>query len=311
MIIRPYRLKQGSTIGIVAPAGPGYDFNVTDAGIQAIRELGFNIVLGKTVFKKEGYLAGDDTQRAEEINLLFKRKDIDGIVCLRGGYGSARILDGLDFRCIKENPKVFVGYSDIAAIHVAINRLCNMVTFHGPMVYSDFGNVLDSYTLNSFLISITSTEPAGEVQNPDNYGTIKILSCGEARGRIIGGNLSVITSTIGSPYEVDTKDKILFLEDICEEPYRVDRMLTQLMLSGKFQKCAGIVLGQWTGCEPEFPERSLSLIDVFYDRLLSLNIPVLYNVAFGHGNVKMTIPLGIMSRITGDGRLIFEESGVK
>lgn len=310
MAVKPFRLKADSTIGVVAPAGPYSDEGVFRKALESIQMLGFNIVLGSSVHKKDGYLAGSDYDRAEDINSFFCRTDIDGIICLRGGYGTLRILNKIDFKAIKKNPKVFVGYSDITAIHIAIKNKCNMVTFHGPMLYSDFGKEMDNYSRCSFLRAVTTSDPYGELKNPEGTEKIKVLLPGSATGKMVGGNLTVIISTIGTPYEINTRDKMLLMEEVGEEPYRVDRMLTQLLLCGKLQECSGIILGQWTRCSPEEPEKSLSLIEVFYDRLSSLGIPILYNVAFGHEKTKATIPLGVKGTITGDGRFIISEEGV-
>lgn len=307
MMVKPARLKRGSTVGIVAPAGPCYNKDEIACCVKAIENLGFNVVLGNTVYMSEGYLAGEDMVRAGELNEFFMRKDIDGIICLRGGYGSQRILDKLDYDCVRKNPKIFVGYSDITAIHAALNNMGSLVTFHGPVVLN-FSN-MDDFTLKSFLNCVTSPEPVGEVKNPSGMGKIYSLFGGEASGYTAGGNLSLLSSSIGTPYEIDTRGKILLIEDVGEEPYKVDRMLTQLILSGKLDECSGILLGQWTRCEPENPDRSFSLMEVLQDRLLPIKKPVLYNLPFGHEKVKMTIPLGVMARIS-DGRLFIEEGGV-
>lgn len=304
MYIKPPFLKAGSTIGIVAPASWVCDDSKIDEGISVLKSMGFNAVEGKSMRRKKGYLAGDDYERASDINDFFRMKDIDGIICLRGGYGSLRILDKLDYKLIKDNPKVFVGYSDITAIHAAIGKLCSMVTFHGPMVYRGFSLDMDEYTKESFLKCVASPLPIGEIKNPPEYGDIKVLYKGEAYGRLTGGNLATIVSTIGTPYEIDTANSILLLEDIDEQPYKIDRMLTQLLLSGKLKNCAGIVLGQWTDCDPKDEDKSMSLMEVFEDRLLQLKIPILYNLPFGHGKPKLTLPLGAYAKITEDGKFI-------
>lgn len=307
-MIKPSRLKNGSTIGIVAPAGPCYNKENIAGCVNVLKGIGFNVVLGKTVFASWGYLSGDDFQRAADINEFFMRKDIDGIICLRGGYGSQRILDMIDYDMVRKNPKVFMGCSDITAIHCALNNICGLITFHGPVAIN-FEN-MDDFTLDSFLNCVTSPEPTGEVNNPCSMGKICTMYSGGAAGYTTGGNLSLLSSSIGTPYEVDTRGRILLIEDVGEEPYRIDRMLTQLLLSGKLDSCSGIVLGQWTKCEPENSDRSFSLMEVLQDRLLPLHKPILYNISFGHEKEKLTIPLGVMSRITDDGRLLIEEGAV-
>ena len=309
MKVKPKALKEGSTIGITAPASPIYDEDKLNRGIEIFKKLKFNVVIGDTTRLRKGYLAGDDDKRADELNQLFGDKDIDGIICMRGGYGSSRILDKLNYKLINDNPKVLIGYSDITALHTEINKRCNMVTFHGPMI-SSFMKHMDEYTKSKFLKAVTDINPIGIVDNPKGEEPIKVLSKGEAHGEITGGNLSLISSTLGTPYEIDTKDKILFLEDVGEEPYKIDRMLTQLLLSGKLHECSGIVLGQFTNCEPTNPNESLSLFEVISDRFKFLKIPILYNIFAGHGSTKMTIPLGVYAKITDKGEFIIEEGGV-
>lgn len=303
MTLKPRKLRAGGTIGVIAPASPSYDMDKIKRGIVAIEQMGFKVVEGSTVYRRHGYLAGYDRERAQDINSFFARKDVDAILCLRGGYGTLRILDSIDYRMIKKNPKVFIGYSDITAIHLALNNICGMVTFHGPMLVSDFGGEVDECTRNSFLSAVTG----GISREPIKMET---MVCGKAEGRIIGGNLTVILSTLGTPYEIDTDGKILILEENGEEPYRVDRMLTQLMLSGKMKKCSGIVLGQFTACGPKDEDKSLSLRDVFTDRLIPLKIPILYGGRFGHVKTNMTIPLGVKGVINEDGSLTIAEEGV-
>jgi muramoyltetrapeptide carboxypeptidase len=310
MSIRPPRIGPGSRLGVAAPAGPCYDWDRVEKGIDSLKSMGFEVELGRTLYQRRGYLAGDDYERAWDINYFFSRRDIDGIVCLRGGYGTLRILNRIDYCIIRNNPKVFVGYSDITALHNAISRKCDMITFHGPMVAVDFAMGIDEYTRTCFLRLTSSPEPPGVMINPDGYGSMKPLLSGWAQGKITGGNLSVIASAIGTPYEIDTRGKLLFLEDVGEEPYRIDRMLTQLLHGGILQRCSGIVLGQWTDCTAEEPERSFSLMEVFADRLKPIGIPVIYNAASGHDKIKMTIPLGAEARITPEGELIILEGCV-
>jgi Uncharacterized proteins, homologs of microcin C7 resistance protein MccF len=309
MKIKPKGLTLNSTIGIIAPSSPCYETNKILRSVEVLKGMGFKIAVGESVYERKGYLSGEDSVRAKDINEFFLRKDIDGIMCLRGGYGIQRVLDKIDYEAIRQNPKVFIGYSDITAIHTAINKICGMITFHGPMAI-EFDNYISSFSINSLINSVMLPVSTGEFINPDGSGNIGVLVPGEAEGILTGGNLSMIVSSIGTPYEIDTRGKILFLEDVGEEPYRIDRMLTQLILSKKIQECSGIVLGQWTDCEPKEPGKSLSFMDVLKDRLIPAGKPVLYNLASGHDKVNMTLPLGTMVRITMDGRFILEEEGV-
>lgn len=296
MSIFPKKLKKGDTIGIAAPAGSCTDINGIYKGIDLLKRRGFNVIEGKNIYRVNNYLAGDDEKRVEDINEFFQNKSIDGIMCLRGGYGSIRILDKIDYKAIIKNPKVFIGYSDITSILCAINKLCDLVTFHGPMLYSDFSYYIDEYTYNSMEKCIMINKPYGIVENPISYKNIKGFNLKDSYGKIIGGNLTTIISTLGTAYEIDTDNKILFIEDINEEPYKIDRMLTQLILSNKFKKCKGIILGQFTHCN-EFSDR-INLIDMFIEKFDKFKIPVLYNVCFGHEKLKLTIPMGVSAKIT-------------
>lgn len=291
--IKPKRLYPGDTIGVIAPAGPG-DLDLSMAGVSWLGEQGFRVRLGMNVQQKIGYLAGTDAERAADINDMFASSDIDGIVCLRGGYGTMRLLDLVDYECIRTHPKVFVGYSDITALHLSIGQRTGLVTFHGPMVASDMGKGLSEYTWDYFSRAITSSNPLGVINNPPNLISPEFIVSGRAQGYLTGGNLSLIVSTLGTPYEIDTRGKILCLEEVAEAPYRMDRMLTQLLLAGKLQDAAGIVVAVCEGCDLDDPP-SFTLEEVLRDRLGGLNKPVLYHLHFGHTKEKATLPLGAMA----------------
>jgi len=293
--IKPKRLCPGARIGIIAPASPG-DMELTLAGIHWLEEQGFCVELGKTVEQTLGYLAGTDEERAADINGMFGSPDIDGIFCLRGGYGTMRLLDLLDYECIRTHPKIFLGYSDITALHISIGQHTGLVTFHGPMVSSDMGKGLSDYTRDSFLRALTTGEPLGPVTNPPDVDAPLFIAPGRAQGYLTGGNLSMIVSTLGTPYEIDTYGKILCLEEVGEVPYRMDRMLTQLLLAGKLQQTAGIVVAVCQGCDREMDDpMGLTLIEVLRERLGGLNKPVLCNLHFGHTGEKVTLPWGAMA----------------
>lgn len=309
LIIKPKALKLGDTIGITAPAGGATEKNIKLAKEQ-LEGLGFKIKLAPSCFATYGYLAGKDKLRADDLNSMFNDRHIDGIICLRGGYGSTKILNKIDFDNIKRNPKVFVGYSDITALHLAINQISGLITFHGPMASSDFAGGLDDFSKGEFLRAIMDNKPMKTISNPDNI-EIETIVKGRARGRLVGGNLSLISATMGTPYEINTKDKILFLEDIGEEPYKIDRMLTQLALAGKFDNAAGIVLGDWNNCQSKIYENSLGLMEVFENIIGPYKKPTIYNLKGGHCRPKVTLPLGVKALINADeGSLSIEESGL-
>ncbi|AOY75045.1 S66 peptidase family protein [Clostridium formicaceticum] len=290
-MIKPKALELGDTIGIIAPASPSTKKKI-DLAKEKLNALGYKVRVGKSCYAAHGYLAGKDDLRAEDVNHMFEDEMIKGIICLRGGYGATKILDKLDFKAIENNPKVFVGYSDITALHLAINQKCHLVTFHGPMAASDFAGDMEDFTRVSFLKAVTTSHPMEDTENPVSE-KLKCLVEGEATGKIIGGNLSLIAATMGTPYEIDTKGKLLFLEDIGEAPYRIDRMLTQLALAGKFHDAVGIILGDFKDCEASQEEKSLDLMEVFKEIILPYGKPTVYNLKAGHCSPMLTLPFGV------------------
>lgn len=290
-MIKPKALKKGSTIGLIAPSSLVRIENGLKRSIDVLEAQGFKVVQGESCDKKCGYLSGTDEVRARDLNNMFKDKGIEGVFCLKGGYGTPRILDKLDYEAVKANPKLFIGYSDITAIHMAFNKICDLVTFHGPMAASDMIDNFDDFSKESYMKAITSTEPLGKLNNPEGI-PIKTLVKGKAKGKIVGGNLSLIAATMGTPYEIDTKGKLLLLEDIEEYTYRIDRMLTQLRLAGKFKDCEGIILGDFRDCLPQYEGMDQTLMEVFNDIIVEADKPAIYNFMAGHCDSKITVPLG-------------------
>lgn len=293
-------LKKGDTIGLVAPGSAASLVDIKK-GSEILKSLGFNIVYGESLEKKRGYLSGTDEIRARDINNMFADKSIDGIICVRGGNGTGRLLDILDYELIRNNPKVFVGYSDITALHIAFSQISELVTFHGPMVASDIANCDNEYTIKSLIDTITTNKSMSVLFNPPNYEIKKVVG-GMAQGKIVGGNLAVLTSTMGTPYEIDTKGKILFIEDIDEEVYRIDRMLNQLRLSGKLSQCSGIIVGEFL--ELNRVEDTLTLEEVIEDIITPLKIPTVSGLRCGHGPYKTTIPIGTEVSLDADNCII-------
>lgn len=289
-MIYPEPLKVGDKVGLVAPAGLVEKENIVKAA-KALKKLGLRPVIGNNCIKRYGYFAGKDDLRAADINNMFGDKSIRGIFALRGGYGSQRLIDKLDWDTIGSNPKVFTGYSDITALHIAINQKCNFVTFHAPLAAVELckGDI-DRFTLNSFKKNIFLKNKESFIKNPK--GTpIKTLVNGSFEGIITGGNLTLIISSLGTDYEIQTEGKVLFIEEIGEPPYKIDRMLIQLRNSGKLSNVAGIILGHFTDCQKGKKE-SLSLIEVFKDILVPVGKPCIYNVACGHQMPTLTLPMG-------------------
>lgn len=299
--IKPTRLKKGDTIALVTP-GSYITQQEKEESISNLSSLGFNVTYSDRLMQKNGYFSATDEERAADLNEMFERKNVQGIMCARGGYGCARILPYLDYDLIGNNPKVLIGFSDVTALQYAIYKNSSLITFHGPVSIStfssfsvrNFNNVLLNPTFELELLNSTT----GNNYNP--YG-ITVISEGIAEGELAGGNLSIVASLIGTKYDIDFSSKIIFLEEFIEEPYRVDRMLTQMIQAGKFENAAGIALGVFKLCEPSKTNPSFngsfSLMDVLKDRLGNLGIPVIYGLSFGHVADKFTLPFGIRAEI--------------
>lgn len=316
-LIFPPALKPGSTIGVVAPAS-GTSQGEINSGVASLRRLGYQVKLARNLGRGFGYLAARDEVRAREFMEFVRDPEIDCIMAVRGGYGVMRILPLLDFEEIRANPKIIIGYSDITALVNAVYQKSDMVAFHGPVATSGY----DSYSVDSFRRVLTETRPAGTFQESDEYSGSSFTEArastivpGRATGRLVGGNLSLVSDVMGTPYEIDMTGKILFLEEIAEEPYRVDRMLTQLVLSGQLGRCAGVALGRFTKCEA--PRRggefqvSLSIRQVIENTLEPLGIPTVYGLAIGHISKKLTVPIGGLATLDADRKtLTLEEAAV-
>ena len=312
---KPPRLKAGDTIGLVTPATYLTEAQLRDA-VENFARLGFAVRYTPNMLVRKGYLGGTDRQRADDINRFFADESIDGIICGRGGYGSGRILPYLDYDLIKGHPKVFMGYSDITAVLYALYGRANLVGFHGPMGTSDYNDFTTRYFREVLMNpsgSLTYENPAADLvvpltadgQEPATPTTVVdplvTLASGTAEGVLVGGNLSLVTSLCGTAYDLDLRGKLVFLEEVGEAPYRVDRMLTQLLLDpDKLPAAAGVVLGVFSDCEAQDESSSLSLAQVLYDRLAGLGIPVLYGLSFGHIKQNLTLPVGVRARLDAD-----------
>lgn len=307
-MIRPRAFVPGDTLGVLAPAGPSLGPERLAAAVAALGRLGFEARLAPSCRASRGYLAGTDRGRARDMEDLFADPAVAGIVCLKGGYGSPRLLDLVDWGLVAAHPKLLVGYSDVTALHLALARTCGLVGVHGPMPSSDMVPELDAFSRASWLRAVSSREALGTLEPPPGWPGPETLVGGRARAPLVGGNLSLVAALMGTPWELDTRNRILFLEDVGEEPYRIDRMLTQLRLAGKFRDCAGIVLGGFTRCEPPRDRPSLSLREVFEDILLPAGRPCIIGLAAGHCVPSHSLPLGVMAELDADsGSLSFLE----
>lgn len=282
------RLKFGQTIGVVAPASPE-EHTVIKEKLNILEQLGFKIKEGSQLYARTGYLAGEDKDRADDLTNMFSDKTVDAVLCFRGGYGTMRMLQYLNFDIIRQNPKIFVGFSDITTLLNLFYKKSGLITFHGPMANS---NLQNKDTVNSFFQTLMDGVAPYIIKNPEDCPLEFKNFEKSVTGKIVGGNLSLICSTIGTKYEIDTDDKILFIEDVSEPPYKLDRLFTQLILSGKLKKCRGIILGQFSDCELPHYERSFTLEEVLQDRIINLGIPTCSNFMSGHGSPKLTLPIG-------------------
>lgn len=316
--LRPPRLRPGDTVGLITPATYVADPDKLAAAERTMRHFGLNFRFGNHIRERSGYVGGPAEHRIADLHAMFSDPEIKGVFALRGGYGSAQILDSIDYDLIRRNPKVFVGFSDITAMHLAIHRRTGLVTFHGPIVLAGF----TPFTQEHFRRVLFDATPAGVLSNPPEANklrplhTLRTVRPGKARGRLVGGNLTILSTTMGTPFEIDTRGRILFIEDVDEQPYAIDRMLTQLRLAGKLDAAAGIVFGECRDCKPRelrpsFSEGTFSLGEVV-DRILGrLQIPVLSGLTIGHTDDQLTLPLGIEATLDADrGELTLEEAAV-
>jgi muramoyltetrapeptide carboxypeptidase len=303
-IIKPAKLIKGDVIGIISPSSPVDDLIKLERSAEYFEKQGYMVEISKNARKSNGYLAGSDKERVDDIHKMFLNKKIKMIICLRGGYGAGRLLDKIDYDIIKNNPKIFCGYSDITILQNAFLKKTGLVTFAGPMAGVDFSNEISRFTEENFWNTLTNNNPV--IVNYPGNEKLGSLSSGVSTGMLIGGNLSLFSSLIGLKYLPVPGGKILMLEEVGEVPYRIDRMLNQIRLSGYFNLIEGIILGGFTDCEELEPDRkTISLSDVMHDYFgKGFSIPVLFNFSHGHLKDNLTVPLGINVRINGNKRSI-------
>lgn len=310
-IVKPKRLAEGDTVGLVLPASSTIEADDIEIAKEQLQAMGLKSVVGAHAYDRHGYFAGTDRDRADDLNRMFADDRIAGIVCYTGGWGSPRVLPYLDYDLIARKPKVLIGYSDITALLNAIHQRTGLVTFHGPVG----GSTIEPYSLENFRRVLMTPEPAGVLAPPpkkpndlvDRTNRVLRLHPGKATGRLAGGNLTLLASLMGTPYELQTDGAIVFAEDIREEIYRIDRMLTQLALGGKFATMAGFAFGRCTDCKAT----GVSLEDVLRDRFGAGPAPAISGLSFGHIEQKLTIPIGVTARLDADaGTLEVLESAV-
>ncbi len=292
--ILPKALKSGDKVGIIAPATAVSDPDDIAKAKEIIESLGLECEIANSVYLGQGYKTRSIDERIIDLHRFFLDNSIKAIFAIRGGYGSGELLDKIDYDIISNNPKIFAGFSDITALHIAINQLCGLITFHSPMMLARFND----YTFSNFKRALFNNKPIGVLSNPEimqgarKLYPIRTIISGVAEGIITGGNLTIISSLMGTPFEIDTKNKILLLEDVGEEPYRIDRMLNQLRLAGKFRDLKGIIFGVCTNCDRKSDIWDLALGEVLDKYFKPLAIPSFSGFLFGHTDIQITIPIG-------------------
>jgi len=301
-IIRPKRLEKGDVIGLIAP---GYSITqeMLEHSINAIKAMGMEPYHTERIFTPHGYLSNTDDERAKDLMHMFTNDEVKGIFCIRGGYGCTRILDMLDFDLIRQNPKILLGYSDITALLNAFYTKIGLVGFHGAM-----GPEPNSYAYESVKTMVMGPTEKLTLKNYDfDVETLTdpeferyVITSGQATGKLIGGNLSLLSAMNGTDYDIDYTDGLVCIEDVGEAPYRIDRMLTQLISTPSFKKAAGIVFGICKGCEKKEGSDSFSLKEVILDRVAPLGIPAVYGMSFGHIPESFTFPIGIEASLDAD-----------
>lgn len=308
------KLKPGDFIGFVSPSSALVDPTIVSKAKDCFEQMGFRTKWGDHILGRHGHLAGTDEERLADIHRMFADKEVKAIVCMRGGSGAARLLDKLDYDLIRRNPKVFLGYSDITAYLQAIYTQTGLITFHGPVATSDWTAPILAQFERLFVrgdLPIYSSSPISEDGLLHDYEPLSTITPGVAEGRLLGGNLTVLTGIAGSSYFPDFEDSILFLEDVGEKPYRVDRMMSQLELTGVLRKIKGFIFGQCTDCSDN-PDRSLTLPQIFDHFIKPLGVPAFQGAMIGHINEQFILPVGARVRMdAGNGSFSLVEQVVK
>lgn len=290
--ITPQVLSRGDTIGMISPASSLPEYLSYGKIVEKIKNLGFKVKVGEHAKNQYGYFAGTDKNRAEDLNAMFADPKVDGIIPFRGGWGCNRILEHIDFDLIADNPKPLIGFSDITSLLLSILAKTGLVTYHGPVGKSHWTD----YTKTHFRKALMQTDP---FITRNRRSHIKTITGGKATGKLLGGNLTVLTAMFGSSYLPKWEGSILFVEEVGEEVYRIDRMLTQLRLAGTFEKINGFIFGQCVNCEAE-PGPHFTLKEVVNQHLAEFNIPAYMGANIGHIDDMITLPVGVEAEIDAD-----------
>lgn len=291
----PGPLKKGDTVGLISPSAATPDRIQFDFARETMEALGLKVKFGQHLRERRGHLAGEDANRAADLNSMFADPEAKAIICLRGGSGAARILSLIDYKSIAAHPKPIVGYSDITALHCAIHSQTGLITFHGPNGTGSWNSFNANQFRQVFLDQAMMTYQNEVVKTDDlvvKQNRIQTLRAGSAQGKLLGGNLTVLASLSGTPYYPDFQDSILFVEDVEEDPYRIDRLLSTLALNGTLSKIKGFIFGQCTDCNPSGGYGSLTLDEILDDYILPLNIPAYRGAMIGHIQRQFILPFG-------------------
>ena len=295
----PTALKKGSTIGVIAPASAAKR-KPTRVGLKYLENQGYNVVTSTHLNKGTKYLAADDQTRIMHLENFLLNPEIDAIICVRGGYGMLRIIEKLDYEKIKAvNPKILVGYSDITALQLSLLQKCGWVTFSGPMVASEMGSGFSQFSENWLWKVLTLNKGSLNFQNPAD-DPIKIFNSGRAEGNLVGGCLSLVTPLLGTEFMPELENNILFLEDVGEPGYKIDKFLQTLKLHGVFDKISGLVIGKFSGTFKDNDKKNFTLEKLLTDTIPNINFPIITNFAYGHVNQRFTMPVGGKFRMDTD-----------
>ena len=294
MWLKPPHLEPGMCLGLIAPSSPVRDGRLHSA-IELLERAGYRVLFGEHLFDRYGYLAGTDRARAEDVNNMFRRPDVHGVLCARGGYGSWRLVDLVDWDAVQANPKVFIGYSDVTLLHLAMERRSHLVTFHGPMAVT-LGGGMDAAALEQFWAVLTRPRPVG----PLPCDGVRTLVGGRARGRLAGGCLALLAASVGTKDAPNFRGRIVLLEDVGERLPHVDRHLNQLWRSGCLHQAAGFILGTVTGIPEEGGGEAITLHDLWKRYIGALGKPTIAGFRFGHVENPWTLPLGCMAELDAD-----------
>lgn len=320
-MIKAKHLRKGDTVALIAPASPPFNPGDVEYSVEWLNKLGLKVKVGSNVFKSYSDLAGTDDERLDDLHNAFEDPEVSAVIPVRGGNGVCRFLPKLDFDLIKENPKIIIGYSDLTGLVNPIYQRCGLVTFHGPLGGSFYRS---SYSHFYFQKALMSNKPLGMIVDPIPEQLWKpkyppprlVIAEGKAKAPLVGGCITLIKQLLGTPFEIETEGKILFLEDVNEEPHSIDRYLTQLLMAGSLQKAKAIVVGECYQCEPGASGRlrlslNKSVEKVLRERLGNLGIPVIYGLRLGHGSDQCTLPIGVnatVEAINGKVKFKIEES---